>query len=843
MNYRTVGALVLLLLPPGLAPARQTTVERGASPPPLVATKGKANGAVLAPGRTVKLKVRVADRSNRPLAGVTVLFVAPGAGPGGTFQDGTRTATATTNAKGLATAKLTANATPGPYLVSAVVERRAGETVPASLTFAMTNAAASSPALTASRARAAVHEQLLAEATLDETLKLHGPVLLPAGALVEAFGSADDLYPSEPFTTARASWLFWIDELPGAAFVHPTRFVVVDATDASPDLEAEARVTREGWWPRITLPGGAAPVDLLPASDLAAALDRPPVERASEHDLARMPAMDACAVVVCGPPNQQFQYDAALMVDFFRTGLRVPHVLSNGPSDDLPHVPATKGELFGFLQTAAMMNPACKKLFLYVAAHSNATGFELDTDPPTGPVAVSYTELADEIERLFRAKGTEICVILTGCQSGAAVSVFQDRGLRGTIVTAANRVRSALLEMEERENPTPADHFGRALRTAWRSTTSDADGDGHVTLEEAFANRGDDPLVNFGIPQIAPIRPINPLYLARDVVVQRPTETVTLNLPRPFGAGLGPSTLRVTVADPTVAVFIDAAGREVSTLVVEIRDPARPTTVTVKGLVDGVTSYTVTYTDDEQITYEGQATIRVGSGYGVVPNPIRVRVDETRSGRLARGGIFEHVPHPTPVLVTSANPAVAGPAQTTLLFAPFAGEATFPVHGVTAGLTSFVITDLVHGVTLTVPVEVVAEKCVLFEGTIPCETGDRMDPCGHHDFVGLTTFDLDVSVGDGGVVTLSGSNPQKCPASGAIDPATCAITTGECQATVAGFPNVRNQWRNVVFSVSTDTVTVTGQYAMGIGGELPGGCPIVYDFSGSAPLPKRGRER
>jgi hypothetical protein len=236
----------------------------------------------------------------------------------------------------------------------------------------------------------------------------------------------------------------------------------------------------------------------------------------------------------------------------------------------------------------------------------------------------------------------------------------------------------------------------------------------------------------------------------------------------------------------------------------------------------------------------------VGSGYGVVPNPIRVRVGETRSARLLRGGIFEHVPHPTPILVRSANPAVAGPAESTLTFAPFEPEATFPVTGVTAGLTSLVIVDPVHGVTLTVPVEVVAEKCAFFEGTIPCETGKRLDPCGHHDFIGLESFDLGVSVGGDGLVTLSGSNPQKCPASGTVNPATCALTTGECTATVAGFPNVRNQWQNVVFSETTNkvtgerVVTVTGQYAMGLGGELPGGCPIVYDFSGSATVPKQG---
>lgn len=850
-----VGALVIAVASGGFArdaaapPVHHTAAGQGETPsPPLVSTKGKANGAVLPPGRSTKLKVKVTDRSKRPLAGVGVLFIAPEAGAGGTFQNGASpdaiTVTATTNANGIASAKFVANATPGPYLVSAIVDPEPGQDVPASLTFALTNGTAPAPALTAARARAAVHEQLLATATLDETLQLHGPVLVEAGTRVEAYGSADELFPSEPFTTARPSWLFWIDELPAAGFTHPTRFVVVDAADASPDLEAEARITREGWWPRLTPPGAEAPIDLLPAAKRAAR-GRPADPDASAPAPPRMPATDACAVVVCGPPEREIQNDAAKMVDFFRTGLRVPHVLNLGPGPDLPHVPARRAELFNFLLTASKMSPPCKKLYLYVIAHGNTKGFDLEPNS-AGEAEVTYKELADAIEQMFRGKGTDICIILPGCHTAAAIGEFQNRGLTGTIVTGAGVNHASFIEPETLMNPTPESVFGRALRLAWRDVESDADGDGHITLREAFLGLDPDPLVFLAEPRMFPILPVNPIYPAPNVVAPKRTETVTVMMPRPPGVRSGSATLKLTMAAPATAVFVDGMGAEVAMLTVFIGSATQPVPVPVKGLVDGVTTYDATYEDERGVKYEGQATVRVGNGYGVIPNPIRLNVGETVMATLARGGVFEQVPHPTPILVRSANPAIAGPETTMLTYVAFQREGQFPVTGVTAGLTSLAIFDLVHGVTLTVPVEVVAEKCVFFEGRIPCRTGSRMDLCGHHQFIALNDFDLDVSMGEDGVVTLSGSNPQKCPASGRVDAGTCALTTEECRATVAGFPNVRNQWLNVVFSETTNkvtgerTITVTGQYAMGLGGELPGGCPIVYDFSGSATVAKRG---
>ena len=51
------------------------------------------------------LTVRIEDLNRRPLGGATVLFTAPGAGPGGQFANGSTTVSVTTNPDGLASAE------------------------------------------------------------------------------------------------------------------------------------------------------------------------------------------------------------------------------------------------------------------------------------------------------------------------------------------------------------------------------------------------------------------------------------------------------------------------------------------------------------------------------------------------------------------------------------------------------------------------------------------------------------------------------------------------------------------------------------------------------------------
>ena len=102
------------------------------------ATGGTPQSAVINSAYATALQATVKDASSNPLSGVTVTFTAPGSGASGTFV-GSATATAVTNASGIATAPaFTANAVAGGFTVTATV---AGVATPAN--FSLTNTAAS----------------------------------------------------------------------------------------------------------------------------------------------------------------------------------------------------------------------------------------------------------------------------------------------------------------------------------------------------------------------------------------------------------------------------------------------------------------------------------------------------------------------------------------------------------------------------------------------------------------------------------------------------------------------------------------------------------------------------
>ncbi len=99
-------------------------------------TGGTPQSAQVGASFGLPLIATVTDAGSNPVAGVQVTFTAPGAGASGTFPGGGTTATANTNASGVATSPaFTANATAGgPYNVTASVSGVASPT-----NFALTN--------------------------------------------------------------------------------------------------------------------------------------------------------------------------------------------------------------------------------------------------------------------------------------------------------------------------------------------------------------------------------------------------------------------------------------------------------------------------------------------------------------------------------------------------------------------------------------------------------------------------------------------------------------------------------------------------------------------------------
>jgi hypothetical protein len=108
----------------GIGPANFSLTNLSAPPASIAATSGTPQSTAISTVFTTNLQATVEDKNGLPIAGATVTFTAPSSGASGTFTGGTNgglTATATTNASGVATAPVfTANTVAGgPYNVQA----------------------------------------------------------------------------------------------------------------------------------------------------------------------------------------------------------------------------------------------------------------------------------------------------------------------------------------------------------------------------------------------------------------------------------------------------------------------------------------------------------------------------------------------------------------------------------------------------------------------------------------------------------------------------------------------------------------------------------------------------
>lgn len=840
--------LATMLFPPvhsGLATRPERSARSPGTQALLLSVPKARNGLILQPGASKKLKVKVTDASGRPRGGVSLLFVAPETGPSGTFASSTVTRV-TSNAKGIGSAVFKAGDAPGVFLVSVLVEPAETDVRLVSATFGITiRASGATPALAADRARLAVKQQVMSDAVEDGTISLHGPVLVEAGATLAPAGTS--LLETAPLPITKQSWLFWIDDVPGGEFVHPTRFVLVDANDTTPTLETEAIVVHEFWWPVVTLPG-APPRGLLPPADTNASVPASAVVE-SHRALAEAPAPDedACAIVIYGPSETGKMRDGAKMVDFFKNTLKIPdaQIFTSGEVRTPPVTkdpPATPTDVRALFEAAARLR--CPKIYLYIATHGYGSGVclgnENSGDNSTEYDYMEFTEIARLLEP-FGTTGTQVCVMVQACSAGGMVGALQGHGYSGGVVTACD-TGSVTCSFP---GPFGFGFFTRALLKCWQDPAADSDDPGAtVDLLEAgeWVKRNvsvitDGQASNPNV-QISMIAPTGLRYPLPDLLIPSATDPTmnmkTLRIERPIGV-TGDLVCSLTIEDPSVAAF---DGESPGAGVV-LRDGQSSATLTIKGLRDGSTTYSISCRETvNNRVRTGMAIIQVGSGYSVTPNPVIVKVGATASVSLKRTGLLRHYPGTVIFSTMSADESVARPDVIPVpRMSPGVDETTIAVIGVAVGTTTIKVRDIWHGLETSFAVQVVADVCMLETGTYECVASVDMDNCGHDPFVNIDGFQLMIAP-DGGMFLISGSNPQMCEGQGPLDTELCSVTTAECMATVAGFQNVRCQWREVMTVSSGDpktgtTTTVEGKLAMGVGGELPGGCPIVYRFTGT----------
>ena len=136
----TAGTYQLAALSGSLGLATSTTFRITPGPPAAIRTiAGTPQSTPVLTAFVAPLEVTVTDTFGNAISGVSVVFTAPASGASGTFG-GASTVSITTGEQGTASAILTANGTPGTYVVSAATAAITG-----SATFSLTNVA--TPAL------------------------------------------------------------------------------------------------------------------------------------------------------------------------------------------------------------------------------------------------------------------------------------------------------------------------------------------------------------------------------------------------------------------------------------------------------------------------------------------------------------------------------------------------------------------------------------------------------------------------------------------------------------------------------------------------------------------------
>ena len=107
-------------------------------------------------------------------------------------------------------------------------------------------------ALTREQAISVLIAQVINPSPNKDTLVASGPQnRLPPGTVVEPHRPEATPYPASARTIQAPTWFFYIDDKPEYGFVHPTRFVYIDANNPNPVIGNGIIVDAQGWWPKI----------------------------------------------------------------------------------------------------------------------------------------------------------------------------------------------------------------------------------------------------------------------------------------------------------------------------------------------------------------------------------------------------------------------------------------------------------------------------------------------------------------------------------------------------------------------------------------------------------------
>lgn len=119
-------------------------------------------------------------------------------------------------------------------------------------------------------------------------------------------------------------------------------------------------------------------------------------------------------------------------------------------------------------------------------------------------------------------------------------------------------------------------------------------------------------------------------------------------------------------------------------------------------------------------------------------------------------------------------------------------------------------------------------ECCDDTGTFIVRFSVKLDPANHHAVIQLRDGRIVIVRLSDGTYEVQGDRPVIIRATTDLSSLTCGFPLANGSGTVAGFPNVTGRYKDV--EVAGDDIG--GLLELGVGGELPTGQPICYEFIG-----------
>jgi hypothetical protein len=326
-------------------------------------------------------------------------------------------------------------------------------------------------------------------------------VTLPEGTKIEPAYEAAGM-KTATIVSRNPSWLFMIDEMPGAHFAHPVKYVIVDAKTK------ELQVMEAEWWPKVS-GRQVFEKEEIRADPSLIIFYKEPVMQQKAVSSARMinpnllaPAAqcESWAVIVCGFNDlpDTFDEDTNGIYNVLKSlGLDDDHIYYLSPHADagVDRVNTPANVQWAISEVAAQSGNNDKVLFFY-SSHGGVDYLVCDTGTIAGGIWAS-----DLDNWLDAITCKEMSVIVEACHSGSLIGKYKngnylpaesdltvDGESNRVIFTSASTDSSSYADVDGPDDPNPSDSGSESIYgyiMAFSEPTADTNRDGKVSFGEA----------------------------------------------------------------------------------------------------------------------------------------------------------------------------------------------------------------------------------------------------------------------------------------------------------------------------------------------------------------------